>query len=570
IDALIKDELDNHMLRNTRDLIEHIFPDSALPVSVDAVYKQISHLWSSDSCYYATLPRNKWVGCPDLTKQSRKEDVERAFSTFICQLSDQIVAVAGRPCNRCATEEFAPKANPVPGAPHERHPDVLIFDKDAPRTWETVLFPWEIKCNNNNENKRKADAQVVESARIIFEAQDDRRFIPGISVLGFRILLHIVDRAGEICSTEFNMNEEPLSFLRVIIGFMFASKETLGFDSAFSKIEDGTRCITVDGTTYKIVERVYHSHSIRGRGTSCWHATHDGKSYAIKDCWQDISRASTEADLLKRVQGLKGVSKLVAEETVKVQGKDETTYLIRKPVKDPRKRRHMECRLHRRLVLEPFGVPIEWFRTKKELIRGFMDVIRAHKDLLDKAGVIHRDISIHNIMLIEAIEDGDQHRKGLLIDLDYATDYPEPANRQTGMAERTGTLPFMAVDLLSAWGKVHHKPEWDLESLLYVLIWICIFNLGPNNSKKKLQPEETPLKGWFIGEMEIIADTKRGRMVGEDSWEKLLMWFSPYFEELKPCISEWRELFFVSKAPKTHEAVLSILEKTYIRLPDVE
>ncbi|KZT22979.1 hypothetical protein NEOLEDRAFT_1137056 [Neolentinus lepideus HHB14362 ss-1] len=570
--------MEGHVLQNTDKLIEHIFPDSVLPVSVDNVYTNLStfSLRRRNHFRFSSMLRT-WIGCPNLRRQSKNGDVENEFASFITNLVADIAAVAPNcpRCNRKVTAEFAPSGlyNRVPGEPSHRHPDILLFDAGLERKWETVLFSWELKCDDNMDNRKTAQRQVVEVARIIYEAQDDRRFVPALTVLGYNVILHIIDRAGEISSQAFDIREDPKLFLRLVLGFMFASKETLGFDSAFRKLPDGTRDMTVAGKTYTIIERVYHSHSICGRGTSCWRATREGRTYAIKDCWQDKSRACTEADFLRKAKGVEGVPNLVDDETVQVQGsKEDSTYCVRPAARIEQHEKnggHINYRVHRRMVFEPFGVPITWFKTKKELIGAMRDVIRAHGDLTEKTGIIHRDISINNVMLIDASEEGNGHRKGLLIDLDYATDYPEPADRQTSRAERTGTLPFMAVDLLRGWGNVQHKPEWDLESLLYVTIWICIFYDGPNNMARNLAVKGTPLAAWTQGEFLTISSCKVGSM--GYNWDITVGWFSEYFEDLKPCISEWRDLFFDKPAShRTHAVVLSILDKTYDQLPDVE
>ncbi|KZT22981.1 hypothetical protein NEOLEDRAFT_1070149 [Neolentinus lepideus HHB14362 ss-1] len=575
-------EMEGHVLQNTDRLIEHVFPDSVLPVSVDNVYTNLSSFspfsfMRRNHFRFSSMMR-MWIGCPNLHRKSKNGDVEKEFALFLTNLVADIAAVAPN-CpryNRKVTAEFAPSglSNSVPGEPsHDRHPDILIFDAGSERKWETALFSWELKCNDNTDNRKAAQRQVVEAARIIYEAQDDRRFIPALTVLGYNVILHIIDRAGEISSQPFDIREDPKLFLRLVLGFMFASKEALGFDSAFRKLPDGTRDMTVAGKTYTIIERVYHSHSICGRGTSCWRATREGRTYAIKDCWQDKSRACTEADFLRKAKGVEGVPNLVDDETVQVRGTEEdSTNLVRPAARIEQYEEqggHIHYRVHRRLVFEPFGVPITWFKTKKELIGAMRDVIRAHRDLVVKTGIIHRDISINNVMLIDASEEGNGHRKGLLIDLDYATDYPEPADRQTGKAERTGTLPFMAVDLLLGWGNVQHKPEWDLESLLYVTIWICVFYDGPNNMAASWAVRDTPLAVWTQGEFNTISNHKAGCM--GRNWKSTLMWFTSYFEDLKPCISEWRDLFFDKPASyQTHAAVLSILDKTYDQLPDVE
>ncbi|EPQ56343.1 hypothetical protein GLOTRDRAFT_40249, partial [Gloeophyllum trabeum ATCC 11539] len=226
-----------------------------------------------------------------------------------------------------------------------------------------------------------------------------------------------------------------------------------------------------------IHQRLHKSHNLRGRGTSCWRATCEGAAYAIKDYWTDKSRASTEAKLLSKAKGVEGVPTLVAHDIITFNGKQDTTGLVRKVLDNPLYREQWEIfdiRVHRRLVLMPFAMPIYYFKTKKELIGAFIDTIQAHKDLLEKAKILHRDISISNLMLVAQMETGRKHRRGLLIDLDYATEYPEPEHRQTAQGARTGTTPFMALELLKSGAKVAHKPEWDLESFLYVLIWICV------------------------------------------------------------------------------------------------
>ena len=43
--------------------------------------------------------------------------------------------------------------------------------------------------------------------------------------------------------------------------------------------------------------------------------------------------------------------------------------------------------------------------------------------------------------------------------------------------ERTGTIPFMAIDLLekeAIQGKVQHLYQHDAESLIWVLAWVCL------------------------------------------------------------------------------------------------
>jgi hypothetical protein len=83
-------------------------------------------------------------------------------------------------------------------------------------------------------------------------------------------------------------------------------------------------------------------------------------------------------------------------------------------------------------------------------------------------GVEHNDISENNLMYDKLNED-----RGILNDFDLAHLDGKP--RPSG-TERTGTMPFMALDLLTkdAWnGKVKRQYRHDCESFAWVLLWIC-------------------------------------------------------------------------------------------------
>ncbi|KLO05545.1 hypothetical protein SCHPADRAFT_798115, partial [Schizopora paradoxa] len=84
---------------------------------------------------------------------------------------------------------------------------------------------------------------------------------------------------------------------------------------------------------------------------------------------------------------------------------------------------------------------------------------------LFKKGIVHRDISISNIML----EKIGRELRGLLIDFDFAANIDEEEEDNGGY--RTGTLPFMAIEILEADRNTKHAYYHDLESLFYVLIW---------------------------------------------------------------------------------------------------
>ena len=103
-----------------------------------------------------------------------------------------------------------------------------------------------------------------------------------------------------------------------------------------------------------------------------------------------------------------------------------------------------------------------------------------HESLL-KAGILHRDISIGNIMLTENEEDG------FLIDLDLVIRISD--DHASGAPSKTGTKVFMAIGALL--GEPHSFMH-DLESFFWLLFWICIHYEGRNEkgkSKRRIVPK---------------------------------------------------------------------------------
>lgn len=91
-----------------------------------------------------------------------------------------------------------------------------------------------------------------------------------------------------------------------------------------------------------------------------------------------------------------------------------------------------------------------------------------HHDLFEKAGILHRDISIGNLM----VEAADPSR-GVLIDFHFATLVGEDGNPLDGQTfTHPGALPFRAYELLTPHEPVKAYYRHDLESFLYVLICI--------------------------------------------------------------------------------------------------
>ncbi|KAG1748440.1 uncharacterized protein EDB91DRAFT_1198161 [Suillus paluster] len=122
-----------------------------------------------------------------------------------------------------------------------------------------------------------------------------------------------------------------------------------------------------------------------------------------------------------------------------------------------------------------------------EFLAAWWQVVLCHY-VLWQHGVRHRDASPSNLKVYKT---SDGRYIGVLNDYDLSSTQGTP----TGNFERTGTVPFMAIDLLSPAaiaGQVEHLYRHDAESLVWVLAWICM-----RYEKVVLLREGRPLDDWL-------------------------------------------------------------------------
>lgn len=96
----------------------------------------------------------------------------------------------------------------------------------------------------------------------------------------------------------FNIHSEPLSFVRFLLGTIFAEPDVIGYDPTIWISPNGSMSVTVKNM-YTIMETLYFTGMLRGRATICWHGERNGREYAIKDSWPDSSRTISETWFLE-------------------------------------------------------------------------------------------------------------------------------------------------------------------------------------------------------------------------------------------------------------------------------
>ncbi|EGN97775.1 hypothetical protein SERLA73DRAFT_168930 [Serpula lacrymans var. lacrymans S7.3] len=156
----------------------------------------------------------------------------------------------------------------------------------------------------------------------------------------------------------------------------------------------------------------------------------------------------------------------------------------------------------------------------------FYDIFKAIRWLFENAGTLHCDISYSNVMFYS--ENGKICR--VLHDFDSAS----TGTRSTPTSQRTGTKPYMAVDLLSG-DDPEHLYRHDLESLLYVMIR----HAGRFDDQGHVV--ENPLFGeWDEGTRQLYK-TKHTFITSTPKWDEYLT--GRYLAAFGPCFSDLHWMF---------------------------
>ncbi|EXM12386.1 hypothetical protein RAB80_014575 [Fusarium oxysporum f. sp. vasinfectum] len=209
-------------------------------------------------------------------------------------------------------------------------------------------------------------------------------------------------------------------------------------------------------------------------------------------------------------------------------------------------------RVHRRVILRDYGMPIYKASSRPALLAAFERCIEGHESL-HKAGFLHRDISVNNLMINE--DDDNPSWSSFLIDLDLAI--KESREAASGAKGKTGTRAFMAIGALLG---EQHSFMHDLESFFWVLFWICIHYDGPDKSRTVSQFDK-----WNYADMEELAKLKLGTVTKESIFVATMTNnFTAYYNPLIPLLNGLRKIVFPWDKPWERED-----DKLYTRLKKI-
>ncbi|KAH6869569.1 hypothetical protein B0T10DRAFT_418334 [Thelonectria olida] len=466
--------------------------------------------------------------------------------------------------------------------------------KDTRCHWSQILVPGELKSNPSADKASEAWLDLGRYAREVLAAQDTRRFVLGFTFCGSLMRVWAFDRLGGIASEQFNINDDGLQFVFTILGFLWMNEEELGFDPTIMSANQ-ERFIEVNrnGSTERIIidQVMQRARCIAGRATTCWKAHPEGQPemlLVIKDSWQYPER-DEEGDLLREAtnKGVVNVARYYHHEAVQIRGMDDdirsntrrgldirraANYHPPRPMPrnniasgvsregrsstsarrkrsssqtgahlpsskrscsvSPTKAVSIPNRVHRRVILRDYGKPIYKASSRSALLAAFDRCIEGHESL-HKAGFLHRDISVNNLMINE--DDDNPSWPSFLIDLDLAI--KESRVAASGAKGKTGTRAFMAIGALLG---EQHSFMHDLESFFWVLFWICIHYNGAKEARVVLEFDK-----WNYVDTGELANLKKGQVSHEGDFIKTAEEnFTSYYQPLVPWVNRLRKVVF--------------------------
>ncbi|KAG2336313.1 hypothetical protein BDR05DRAFT_896897 [Suillus weaverae] len=199
--------------------------------------------------------------------------------------------------------------------------------------------------------------------------------------------VHTYDRSGSAISPYFHINKHKDAFVRIFSAIIFGDDECIGFDATVKIREHKLPApIQVNDNTYEILDVVFSTHGLVGRGTVCYLTKKDNKEYIVKDHWVlgnvNDDDVLNEIVMMEKMKGVPGVPELVEYCRVVLSSGE---------VDNTRNYRYKEFpslagtwRTHVRLVMKPRGRRLQQFRTKKELVRALRDIAISKCLLVDE------------------------------------------------------------------------------------------------------------------------------------------------------------------------------------------
>ena len=214
--------------------------------------------------------------------------------------------------------------------------------------------------------------------------------------------------------------------------------------------------------------------------------------------------------------------------------------------------------MHRRVIVRGYGKPVYKASSRSALLAALEGCIKRHESLR-KAGFLHRDISINNLMINE---DDNHSWSSFLTDLDLAI--KEQRDGTLGAGAKTGTRAFMAVGALLG---EQHSFMHHLESFFWVLFWTC------SHYHAGRAVDRTLFDGWHSQGDKALAMSKIGTIAHDSNFLELAgETFTENYQPLIPTVNALRRRVFPNNQrwkvpdPSLHSDMEEILRRGWENL----
>ncbi|KAH9924233.1 hypothetical protein B0H21DRAFT_895108 [Amylocystis lapponica] len=387
---------------------------------------------------------------------------------------------------------------------------------------DTLKAPFAIETGDSflrdTELAKETRGQLVEHTAQVLLRQH-RLFCYTISVYGCYARLLRWDRAGAVVSESFNYMDEQDELLTFIYKLGRMTRAQLGYDPSATLLAEAdvqayrdwkaptpylqachADAFDVAWPIYRIEIRAedflqdsrdppargtkasvliaqprWTSSSVTGRATRGYVALDEvtNRVVFLKDTWRAQSRrARQEREVYERLY-----ANQVRNIPTEIVGPDNE---------------RLSGRIHSRLVMEEICRSLEEYQKSYEMLWAVRGALTAHQDAWEKARILHCDISVGNILILELDPDDAQHAetmyfpdprnfsddpdiqhvRGLLIDWDLCK-FEEDLGKGATNAGRPGTWQFMSARSLIDPTKPYAVAD-DAEAFVHVVQWLSL------------------------------------------------------------------------------------------------
>ncbi|KAF8701409.1 hypothetical protein AX14_000444 [Amanita brunnescens Koide BX004] len=373
-------------------------------------------------------------------------------------------------------------------------------------------FPISVSRKRQN-TKPSANQNHLQLARHVLEcmAAASRHYATGVFVDRFNISLWYYDRAIVARSAIFNFEDQPAILALVLYALRSCTPQQAGLNpfiipasepcptnidelfktstSATQSKDDQIVLVREDGSTvrFRITgERLFVNRCLLGRGTQVYpvqaiDGTAPDVEQVLKMIWPDDQRIR-EADVIRKLR--EAMPEIAQHLPDVICSSDMTVEQLRLP-------RHLlginvaedlERRLHA-IVMSRYKAL--WnVDSVEEFQDVFVDCVECHYAAYRQGRVLHRDLSINNLMC----DKQSTRYIGILSDWDLASLIDDRnAVIASNAKHRTGTIPFMSIHLLKS--SPPHRYCHDLESFFYILIWAAFQKWNDSNLLDAAEPK---------------------------------------------------------------------------------